>query len=371
MKFWFLLLAISPLFSLTAQDSLNIDSRNLTLTSSPKSDLFYLTSSFLVPGLGQFMLGHKFEGPFVFTMELLLLSSGANDGFYLTSKWNNRITAVQGQLKGPFDTHNRNFLETMISEDSLTLTDSLEYYRGEYEYSRAIRDRTLVWAAGFHVFNVLDCYHYLSRAKGRDETRSPGGALIRSFVLPGWGQFYNHEYSKLGLLIMSTAGFSTNIFVWNRAAGYYQGLEGKYHGLFLRSARSLVSVEAALAQSGQGLSAIETSLKDTTLSEQARDSLLDDKNAFSASRALENRRYDALSADRSYFSTREGWYDEEKKTYLSKRNQNIWYLFALYLYTAFDAYVDASVSNIDKRLEFSLLPLPQEGLEFSMKINLK
>jgi hypothetical protein len=36
--------------------------------------------------------------------------------------------------------------------------------------------------------------------------KSPTGALWRSFALPGWGQIYNEEYVKAGVMIVAEAG---------------------------------------------------------------------------------------------------------------------------------------------------------------------
>jgi hypothetical protein len=54
-------------------------------------------------------------------------------------------------------------------------------------------------------------------------------------------------------------------------------------------------------------------------------------------------------------------YLNEKKKYYASRNENIWYLVALYFYAAFDAYVDAHFSRFDKKLDMGIVP-SAEGL---------
>ncbi|MDM7926956.1 MAG: DUF5683 domain-containing protein, partial [bacterium] len=52
----------------------------------------------------------------------------------------------------------------------------------------------------------------------KTETKSPRGALIRSAVLPGWGQWYNGARWKTGLVAAAAAGLAANIVIQNRRA---------------------------------------------------------------------------------------------------------------------------------------------------------
>lgn len=52
----------------------------------------------------------------------------------------------------------------------------------------------------------------------KTETKSPRGALIRSAVLPGWGQWYNGARWKTGLVTAAAAGLAANIVIQNRRA---------------------------------------------------------------------------------------------------------------------------------------------------------
>jgi hypothetical protein len=49
-------------------------------------------------------------------------------------------------------------------------------------------------------------------------TKSPKGAMLRSALLPGWGQWYNGSKWKCGLVIAGAAGLGVNIAVQNRRA---------------------------------------------------------------------------------------------------------------------------------------------------------
>jgi hypothetical protein len=299
----------------------------------------YLLSSMILPGSGQFLMGHKAKGTVVFCTEALLLGSGANDGFYLTHKRRQEVNRVKARMESPFAMRDTMFLGASASSESLSLVDSLDYFQGEFEYSESILQRTLVWGAGFHIYNLLDCYRYftvMKDAPGKETERSAKGAIVRSFLIPGWGQLYNHEYSKLGLILMATAGFSMNIYVWNRTGDYYAGLQSRYRDL---ADPLLDRIQALQAQDSSGTNAVDTALQEA------------------------NR-------DLAYLNTRKDRYNEESKRYYSDRNQNVWFLLAVYLYAAFDAYVDAHLSGFERKLEFGLAPAPQ-GLKFSVKTHFK
>jgi len=64
-------------------------------------------------------------------------------------------------------------------------------------------------------------------------TKSPWGAVWRSAVIPGWGQFYNESYWKIPLFAGAIGGL---VFGWK----YYNTRYDKYRNLFDNS-RSISS----------------------------------------------------------------------------------------------------------------------------------
>jgi len=311
-----------------------------------KSEWPCLLSSFLIPGTGQLFQGHPVKGVTVLTVDLAIIGSGLNDGYYFMNKWQKRYDE---------SAQNNNI-------------DSMEYFGGQLEYSKAIRDRTIAWVAGIHTFSFLDCYHNYHKAaqEADDEVRSPRGALIRSMVLPGWGQFYNHQYSKLGLLIMAAAGFTANLTVWQRTAGYYLRLEEKYRGQADAYAPRLEEINEQIADYQESLNAITEALKDS-LPQVSRDSLFALQTDLQSKQGNAAGHRDTLSAERSALSDKvsgpdgRSGYQGKKKDFYSNRNENIWYLVALYFYAAFDAYVDAQFSGFNRKLDLGLTP-SAEGL---------
>lgn len=59
-------------------------------------------------------------------------------------------------------------------------------------------------------------------AKGYPPDHSPRGALWRSAVLPGWGQFYNRQYLKMPFVYGGLAGGGYAIYLTNRNYHLYR-----------------------------------------------------------------------------------------------------------------------------------------------------
>jgi len=70
-----------------------------------------------------------------------------------------------------------------------------------------LRRSELAWMIGLHVYGLFDGYGIWKHNQGRSvESRSVRSAVWRAAVVPGWGQFYNQEYGKAGMLYMSFIG---------------------------------------------------------------------------------------------------------------------------------------------------------------------
>ena len=68
-------------------------------------------------------------------------------------------------------------------------------------------------------------------------TKSPTGAMLRSMLIPGWGQFYNESYWKIPIIWGASAWF---IYAWDRQnTKYYY-----YKDLYKNSLTATASVNA-------------------------------------------------------------------------------------------------------------------------------
>ena len=60
-------------------------------------------------------------------------------------------------------------------------------------------------------------------AEEREWKPSPRGALLRAFLLPGWGQFYNHRYAKgVGVMLIESALIAELAQRWHRSNQLWQ-----------------------------------------------------------------------------------------------------------------------------------------------------
>ena len=155
---------------------------------------------------------------------------------------------------------------------------------------------------GVHLYSIFDAYGIWVNNQGHSvEYRPVLGALLRSFV-PGWGQIYNQEYGKAGLLYMGLLGASVSMFSRQDVIEYY----------------------------------------------------LDRKHA------LEKEDPSSESLDRI---------NEQILYYRKNRNQYIWGLVLIYLYSIGDAVVDAMMSDFDSPAHFVLGPDFRGGLEASITLD--
>ncbi len=86
---------------------------------------------------------------------------------------------------------------------------------------------------------------YPSLAKQGEWRPSPRGALLRAFIFPGWGQFYNHRYAKgVGVLLVETAlvvelaqRWQTTNQLWEKSRSYPPGSEERqiYQDRYLKA----------------------------------------------------------------------------------------------------------------------------------------
>jgi len=68
------------------------------------------------------------------------------------------------------------------------------------------------------LFVLVFLLHHPSLAKEREWRPSPRGALLRAFILPGWGQFYNHRYAKgVGVMLIESALLAELAQRWHRS----------------------------------------------------------------------------------------------------------------------------------------------------------
>ncbi|MBU1936289.1 hypothetical protein KKG05_02740 [bacterium] len=68
--------------------------------------------------------------------------------------------------------------------------------------------------------------------------KSPGGAMLRSLVFPGWGQFYNEKYLKSLIVFGIEAGFAASISYQSDQVKRYEKKDDSEAAKFYRNDRN-------------------------------------------------------------------------------------------------------------------------------------
>jgi len=180
----------------------------------------------IFPGGGQFYTGHYVRGGFLFALEGALFYETFFNKFRQNRNFNSNIRNYRDSIA---------FYQKLLSlyEDSLdspNFPDSLflvweknkKKQEGvlskEQSKKRASKDlwtSEFTWLAGLHIYGLFDAYGIWKNNQGHNtETHSATSALWRAILIPGWGQIYNHEYGKAGLLYMGLMGSAVSL--WSR-----------------------------------------------------------------------------------------------------------------------------------------------------------
>ena len=266
-----------------------------------------LTMLFAIfPGGGQIYTEHYVRGGFISAIELLLLYEVTANKSY-----QNRRVLEQAE---PFQDSVSRYTNLLL--EHVEDRDSLEYYhekRSEFigrvhEKSdkkmeqEDLRKAEIAWMYGLYLYSFFDAFGIWYNNNYRStELRSMKSAVLWA-IIPGFGQMYNREFGKMGLLYMAFIGASTSIWTSQNMVEYY--LDRKHF------------VE-----------------RESTTSEE----------------------YERVA---------------ERVTYYRKnRNQYIWALALIYLYSIGDAAVDALLSDFDNPMHFALLPRLEGGVQALMSFD--
>lgn len=162
----------------------------------------------LLPGGSQFYTQHYVRGGFLAGMELAL----AFEVFYNkplqqkqrleesklsrdSASYYSALLIQHGGYQATWDARRRYFLERARSINDIKLIEE------------DLRRSEMAWMFGLHLYGLMDGYGIWKHNQGRStEQRSVESALWRALLVPGWGQIYNEEYGKAGLLYMSILG---------------------------------------------------------------------------------------------------------------------------------------------------------------------
>jgi len=172
----------------------------------------------IFPGGGQFYTEHYVRGGFLFTFETALFYETFFNKFRQNRNFNKNIREFRDSVVFYQDLLSSN----KDSPDTLTWKKNKkrreEVLSKEKSKKRASKDlwtSEFTWLAGLHIYGLFDAYGiWKNNQEHNTETHSAVSALWRSIIIPGWGQIYNHEYGKAGLLYMGLLGSAVSL--WSR-----------------------------------------------------------------------------------------------------------------------------------------------------------
>ena len=259
----------------------------------------------IFPGGGQYYTEHYVRGGFITGIELLLL-------YEVTANKSYQHRRVLEQAE-PFRDSVAYYTDKMIRERN---RDSLaEYHSKRNEFIARVHEKSdkkmeqedlrkaeTAWMYGLYLYSFFDAFGIWYNNNYRStELKSMKAALLWS-IIPGFGQMYNREFGKQGLLYMAFIGSATSIWTSQNMVEYY--LDRKH------------IVE-----------------KESTSSEE----------------------YERV--------------DERITYYRKNRNQYIWAIALLYLYSVADAAVDALLSDFDNPMHLAVLPQLGGGVQALMSFD--
>jgi hypothetical protein len=253
----------------------------------------------IFPGGGQYYTEHYVRGGFITGIELLLL-------YEVTANKSYQHKRVLEQAE-PFRDSVAFYTDKVLRERN---RDSLAFYHEKrtefigrvHEKSdkkmeqEDLRKAETAWMYGLYLYSFFDAFGIWYKNNYRSvELKSMKKALLWS-IIPGFGQMYNREFGKQGLLYMAFIGSATSIWTSQNMVEYY--VDRKH--------------------------VVE---KESTTSEE----------------------YERV--------------DERVTYYRKNRNQYIWAIALLYLYSIGDAAVDALLSDFDNPMHLAVLPRLGGGLQ--------
>ena len=246
----------------------------------------------ILPGGGQYYTGHYVRGGFITGIGGLLVY----EVYFNKSFQKDRVYEQARPFQDSVAIMTR---KIMMNPNR----DSLAYFQDQRNnYANRVRelsDKKMeqedlrraenAWLFGLHLYSMFDAFGIWYNNNHRSvELRSMMKALLLG-IIPGFGQMYNGEFGKAGLVYMSIIGATASIKTSQRMVEYY--LDRKH-----------------------------TIGEESTTSEE----------------------YDKVL---------------ERITYYRKnRNQYIWGIALIYLYSLADAAVDALLSDFDNPMHFALMP---------------
>lgn len=270
--------------------------------------------SAFIPGSGQIYQSRYIMGGLFFASEAAVAGvavywSGSADTRFANAR---RLRGVSDSLGGLGRAAGR---DTVARESFLYLAGLYSVLADEAAFearsARYTAYNALAWAAGMHLYNVLDALEAGGlTARGLEKSPMAAG-LLAAVPFLGLGQLYNERPSKAGML--------------------------------------------AMAQIGLAFTAVNQHLLMDAASEKY------------------NQMRDSASAQYAYRADHLSYWKSRYDKAFSSRNTYLWLSLAAYLYSILDAVVDAHLSDFNAKIDLGtdLAVTPNGGVSVSVTMGLK
>ncbi|MCF0223776.1 MAG: hypothetical protein HUK20_05860 [Fibrobacter sp.] len=176
------------------------------------------------PGGGQYYTGHYVRGSFIAGIELALFY----EIVYNKSYQHDRVLEQAKPYRDSVYYYTKMIMEAP-NRDSLEFyqqqrTENLNRVRGYSDKKMEqedLRKAETAWLYGLHLYGMFDAFGIWYNNNYRSvELRSMKKAVLWS-IIPGFGQMYNGEFGKAGLLYMSFIGSSVSVWTSHNMVKYY------------------------------------------------------------------------------------------------------------------------------------------------------
>ena len=184
-----------------------------------------LLSSLAFPGGGQFYTEHYVRGGFLLAFEGALIYEAGFNKFRQNREFNKNIRGYRDSVNFYQDLliAHADSLDTLMWQSRKKMHSRiLLKEQNKKKASRDLWNSEWAWLAGLHIYGIFDAYGIWRNNDGRSsETHYATSALWRAAVFPGWGQIYNNEYGKAGLLYLGLFGSAISYYSRQKMVEYH------------------------------------------------------------------------------------------------------------------------------------------------------
>ena len=177
--------------------------------------------SIIFPGGGQFYTQHYVRGGFLLAFETALIYETFYNKVRQMEVFREKIGEYRDSVFFYQDSISL-YGNTDSQAQKKKFNDLMAKEKSKKWAANDLWNSELAWLAGLHIYGIFDAYGIWKNNNGHNnETHSVFSAVWRAALIPGWGQIYNHEYGKAGLLYMGLFGSAVSLYSRQQMVEYH------------------------------------------------------------------------------------------------------------------------------------------------------